>query len=311
LRVEIQERDFLVIEKLVNDFRFLTTEQIKSLFFGSQTACKLRLQKLWTRGILKRVFAPVNLGSRRAIYCLTKKGVNLLLESGRMNKEDIRWRSKRNLVSHQMIWHELNVSEFKVSLILALAREEGLYIEKEKGNPVVDLLKVEELIRFFDGPSIRDYVFDSSSRRKVVIRPDLSFTLKGKKFFVEVDRGTMSLKRFREKIRGYREYIKSGAFSERYGITDFKLLTTAPSEERRNNLLEQVIEEGGVARCFLGVFDEVISNPLGDVWIRGKEYREMLNSLPEKARERILKARRKGERDKLVRNHVKMYSLLS
>ena len=68
------------------------------------------------------------------------------------------------------------------------------------------------MIRFFDGPS---YVFDRSSKRKVAIRPDLSFTLKGRKFFVEVDRGTMSLKRFREKIKGYREYIKSGAFSER------------------------------------------------------------------------------------------------
>jgi predicted transcriptional regulator len=311
LWVSIQERDLNIIESLVQGFRFLTTEQINSLFFGSPSACKLRLQKLWNKGFLKRVFAPVSFGSSKAIYSPTKEGISLLVESGRVNVEEIKWKGKRNILSHQMILHEIGISEFKVSLILAITREEKLYIERERGNPLPDLLRIEKLCRFEDGPSIWDYAFDRQSNKKIAIRPDTSFTLRGERFFVEVDRGTMSLKRVRWKMRGYKEYLLSGAFSERYGLNDFKLLTTAPSQERRNNLLEQAIGEGGLTRCLFGVFDEVVSDPLGDVWIRGKEYREMLNSLTERDRKRMLKAHRKRERDKRVRNQVKRYSFLS
>jgi len=78
-RVNIQDRDLEIIKEVVKD-RFLTARQIQALFFNSYSAAQRRLQKLWNKGYLKREYAPVQFGSSEALYCPTKKGVDLLIQ---------------------------------------------------------------------------------------------------------------------------------------------------------------------------------------------------------------------------------------
>jgi hypothetical protein len=62
--------------------------------------------------------------------------------------------------------------------------------------------------------------------------------------------------------------------------------------------------------CWLGLFSGVIQDPLGKVWIRGKEYKEVLESLVERQRERILRAHRKLERNEIIKEGVNRRSIL-
>lgn len=306
-RVDIQDRDLDIIYEVAKD-RFLTTKQIQKLFFGSYSAAKLRLQKLWNKKYLKRVFIPVRVGSSPAIYCPTKKGIDTLVQLGKVSRDEVSWKSKYNRVKPEKRQHEIDVNEFKVSIVVE---------SREREN--VNLLFCEW------GTDYWDYVNDPNSSRRsknrIPVRPDRFFGLNINGslnyYFVEVDRGTMRLKRFRRKLRGYREYYHSGGFLKKYGKKGqekedlpFRVLTTAPSKWRRNNLLEQAIAEKCMYMCWFAVFDEVIANPFDKIWVRGKEYEKVLESLPQTTKKRITKMHRKEERDEIIQKEVVKYSIL-
>jgi hypothetical protein len=102
----------------------------------------------------------------------------------------------------------------------------------------------------------------------------------------------MKLKEFRRKLRGYREYYFSGGFLKRYGkegqkIEDlaFRVLVTAPTEERRNNLIEQALLEGSNLMCWFTLYDQINRDFFGKIWLRGKEYKEIFEQLDKKEQE--------------------------
>lgn len=298
-RVDIQERDLEIIKEVLES-RFLSTSQIQALFFGSASACKLRLQKLWNKKLLKRIFSPVSFGSSEALYCPTKRGVDLLVESSKVEKEEVKFKSKKNRVKREKIQHELDINEVKISLTLAMAEKKGAYLLPDYPNSKKrpDIMRIREIFSWRRGPDTWDYVEDKHGEH-ISVRPDLVFSLNGTVYFLEVDRGTMTLSRFKRKLRGYREYCSKGNFRSKYKVNDFRVLTTAPSERRRNNLLEQAIKVGGSIRVFFAVYDEVIDNPFGAVWIRGKEYKEA----------GVLEVDKEKKRDELVQK-VRRLALL-
>jgi len=307
-RVHIQDRDLEIIKEVVKD-SFLTTRQIQSLFFNSYSAVQRRLQKLWNKGYLKREYAPVQFGSSEALYCPTKKGIDLLIQRSVIEPDEIKWKSKYNRVKPEKKQHEIDVNEFKVALTVATRK-----------NNYAELLFCEK------GSSYWDYVKDpepypKDKREYIPIRPDRFIGLKIKGlsnyFFLEVDRGTMRLKEVARKLRGYREYYFSGGFFRKYGEAgyrkedySYRVLITAPTEERRNNLVEKAIEQRSLEMCWFGLFNEVIKDPLGRVWIRGKEYKEVLESLNEWDRERILRTYRKIRRNEIIREEVDRRAIL-
>ena len=307
-RVNIQDRDLEIIKEVVKD-SFLTTRQIQSLFFSSYSAVQRRLQKLWDKGYLKREYAPVQFGSSEALYCPTKKGIDLLIQRSVIGPDEIKWKSKYNRVKPEKKQHEIDVNEFKTALTTVVRR-----------NNNANLLFCEKGSSYWD--YVKDPEPDSKDKREYIpIRPDRFIGLKinglSNYFFLEVDRGTMRLKEFARKLRGYREYYFSGGFFKKYGEPgyrkedySYRVLVTAPTEERRNNLVEQAINQGSLEMCWFGLFREVIKDPLGKVWIRGKEYKEVLESLNEWERERILRAHRKLERDKIIKEGVNRRSIL-
>jgi len=323
----ITERDIKLFETVVKE-QFLTCDQLRQLFNVSLSTMTIRLRKLWNQGYLGRAFAPVSFGSSPAIYYPTTKCFNTIIERTGRSREEINWTTGKSKVSPEKKQHELNVNEFKVSLMFALRERYGEAAlasywckkEVEGESPGVGLLLCEKGVDYWD------YVRDprpepSEPRGNIPIRPDrfMGLRIDGEPqyYFVEIDRGTMPLKRIRRKFKGYRAYYLSGGFLNKYGqegdgIEDypFRVLVTAITDERRNNLVEQAIAIGSLEMIWFSVFSEFISDPLGKVWVRGAEYQEILRLMPKETKGRLAGAYRKVERDRIVEARIKKYSIL-
>jgi hypothetical protein len=85
--------------------------------------------------------------------------------------------------------------------------------------------------------------------KRVPIVPDSYFLIETPRgvahFFLELDRATMPLKRFQDKIRGYIAYWQSGGFAARYSAEDdeatFRVLTVVASERSGTKRLQNLI----------------------------------------------------------------------
>ena len=73
-------------------------------------------------------------------------------------------------------------------------------------------------------------------------------------FFLEADRGTMTLKRFHLKLRAYAAYWREKKHHDKFGVKHFRVLTVTSSAVRCKNLAAAVEEDGDLrplARMFL------------------------------------------------------------
>ena len=71
-------------------------------------------------------------------------------------------------------------------------------------------------------------------------------------FFLELDRGSEELKRFRDKVEAYVAYYKSGMYAQRYGAQGFRVLTVVDGvgEGRLKNLVDDTARVAGIGRRF-------------------------------------------------------------
>jgi hypothetical protein len=322
----ITARDIKLFETVLKE-QFLTCDQLRRLFNVSQSTMTIRLRKLWNQGYLGKAFAPVSFGSSPAIYYPTTKCINNIIERTSRSREDISWTRGKSRLSPEKKQHELDLNEFNVSLMSALRLrygEEALasyWYEKETegGSPEVELLFCEKGTDYWD--YVRDPSPEPGEPRRIPIRSDrfMGLRIDGKPqyCFIEIDRGTMPLKRIRRKLRGYHAYYLSGGFLKKYGqpgdrIEDypFRVLVTAITEERRNNLVEEAIAVRSLEMMWFSVFSEFINDPLGKVWVRGVEYQEIMRQMPKETQGRLVGAYRKVERDKIVEARIGKYSIL-
>src|SRR5690606_22510 len=96
-----------------------------------------------------------------------------------------------------------------------------------------------------------------SRRQKVSLIPDSYFNVfvpdRGTThFFLELDRGQMEIKRFREKVEAYVAYYKTGQYSQRYQAKGFRVLTVVEGvgEGRLRNLVQDTAKVSGIGRRF-------------------------------------------------------------
>ena len=95
-------------------------------------------------------------------------------------------------------------------------------------------------------------------RERIPVYPDALFILQSLSdggrvhCFLEADRGTMPVKRFITKLRGYWHYWRTGQAEARFGMKNFLVLTVTTSPERARNLVQacSTVAEGGL-RMFL------------------------------------------------------------
>jgi hypothetical protein len=259
----LTERDRAILVA-VERHRFLSRDQIAEVFFPASasasssvliSSCNARLQRLFQHGYLARSFQTGVAATSPAIYSLDRRGVQAVATDRGIDPAEVRWSPKRGRSELYFREHTLAVNDIWVAAILAERCGEA---------------QIEEWV--MDGPGLWDRVDDAESRRGYLpVRPDayLRLVVGGKRahFLVEVDRATMSNRRFAEKIRAYQLYWREGRFSKLYDARSFRVLVTAPSARRRNNLRRTAASTGARAMFLFAVQDDVMQRGLfAPIW---------------------------------------------
>jgi len=256
--IALTERDKAII-LVVYENRFLRRDQIQKLFFSdtSLPACNMRLKKLYEHKFLDRLYKPVAVGSSQAVYALDKKGALIVAKLLEMPLSDMNWSRDHNRVEFLFMEHTLAVSEFKISLDLALVKSTSA-----------------DLIFYQRGDkSLVSRVPDPTGKKKyLVVSPDAFFGIKdfagNSYFFLEADLGTETLSRFAEKIIAYKQFWKLGQYSQKYGYKNFRVLTMAESDRRLTNLIDATRKAGGKNMFLFSTFGEIDRlTPLGRIWL--------------------------------------------
>src|SRR5712664_918315 len=98
------------------------------------------------------------------------------------------------------------------------------------------------------------------------VAPDAYFALEDAKgrtnFFLEADRGTMTLKRFHQKLKAYAAYWREKKHHDKFGIKHFRVLSVTTSAQRQENLASAVHADDDLrplARMFLFTEEQRLS----------------------------------------------------
>lgn len=227
--LRLQKRDVDII-RLIYDYRFLNSQQIKTLVNSSERTLR-RLQKLFHHGFLDRPLSQIVCslnGAQKMVYALGDKGADLLAENFGIDRGKIKWKEKNEEVKDRHIQHTLMISDFRISLELALDKLVNthlLFWKKENPKGLKDYVYIEDL----QGREIR-----------APIVPDGFFGIEdpqGKMYwFVEADQSTMTNVRFLKKMKAYWNWWRQGRHTRRFGIKAFRVLTITKTEQRKENL---------------------------------------------------------------------------
>ncbi len=221
-----QPRDLEIITK-VDEFGFLSREQIQKLHFRCVTRANIRLKKLFDHGYLCRRFVPIGFGSM-AIYFLGPEGIRLISESNGADSFTIQKRQQSfDQKKDMFLRHDLAVNDVRIAFYQAMANPNGLRLDR--WFTPIDCLEDYSL---FD-PKLGKEI-------KIVFRPDGYFRYfhHGKLFgcFLELDQSTMTTTRFQTKVRTYLEYAQSILYQRRHSLKFFRVLVVAKTRERCLNL---------------------------------------------------------------------------
>ena len=249
--MRLTDRDKRIIEA-VYQLRFLTRDQIKKLEFeeGSMTACQRRLSLLFHNGYLSAIQKPIPIGygSSKRVYCLSKKGADLISHLyGEKEAREINWNKKRNQVENFFIEHTLAINNVRIAFLKAVLETEDydLFWFNEK--------EVKAWKEKIDDPE--------NSGKTIAITPDAFLYLLGQEkkayYFLEVDRATESNRRWQDKIRGYVEYVKSGKYQARFKTSALRVLTITTSKERMANLIKTTQSVENAYFFLFATFDQI------------------------------------------------------
>lgn len=226
--IRITKRDLDLLASLV-DFRILTTTQIQRLFFRSLHRARKRLFKLWQHGVVDRVFRPVALGESpsEAIYSVAAKGARMLARALGSSEQASAEVNRRKKMSPFFLEHTLAVSDFRIALMRSCNHTTHA-----------------RLLYWRQGPSIgfEQRIVDQESRTimRVPVVADgmaaIDFSGDHRSFFIELDRGTVPLRRWRRRYAAYLKAAYDQALCRRLGLVRFSVLIVTLSYQRLENL---------------------------------------------------------------------------
>ncbi len=231
----LSDRDRDILESLF-DLRYLTTNQIKRLYFdqsiassATHRATNRALNKLNGFGLihsLERRIGGVRAGSASYVWCLRPAGFRLLDLS---HKASISRSRKRDFEpSRSFLEHHLAISELYIQIILLERITNNLEIKKIETEP----------------DCWRTYIGDSGSI--TYLKPDLHAVTLTDSFedhwFFEIDLATESPCRIAHKCQQYHRYYQSGTEQRKHNIFPM-VVWIAPNQKRADSLKHHIKEE--------------------------------------------------------------------
>ena len=266
----LQERDIEVVQACYKH-RALTTQQIQGLFFGekNKTLARDRLEKLYDHGYLDRAFMPVKMGAGRSptFYIVDRAGYELLR---RERDPELKWYSSSKEVSDDFLEHTFAINQVMVAVMLGAAAA-GFWVEEWWSE--------REVKADYDRVEVKS---GKDRRQSIPIVPDAYFVIvAGNRrfhFFLELDRATMALKRFKQKVEGYIAYYQSGRYTERFGTKSLRILTvveskTAIGAKRIENIKQVAEAAGGQKRFWFAQLKDISPAQAltAPIWYKGSE----------------------------------------
>jgi hypothetical protein len=279
--VELQERDLAILQGLFES-RLMTLKHVTRLYFNDKSeAAKKRIQQLkgdrYIGERARRVYEPSILHlSKRAFEELSARGTLLEYPAFAWNQLEDRAR-----VSDSTIKHELEVLDVKTALSCAVRSKPHYQLVEFSTWPVLYQFRAAQ-------PAPPGYHPD-----RVMIKPDGFVRLHEKGtdgdlfehfLFLEVDRSTEPRETLARRAFGYQDFYRQGGLAVRYGATKeaykdfpFRVLMVLPTEERRNNMAERLLQNDPpvLTMVWLTTFPEITTDPLGAIWMRPLDYREI------------------------------------
>ena len=240
LSVQLRDRDFALLRGLFES-RVMTLAHIAALYFdGKREMAKKRVQRLKTAGIVRERPRQV---SDPSVLFLTRKAFELLRDNGHLADYpaiDIGDLERRAQVSNLTIRHELEVMNVKAAMVTAINTAERFRVAE-----------------FTTWPALYQFKACRPNGEQVTVKPDGFIRiletesdggLSEHTFFFEVDRSTETLDVLAQRCHCYLDYYRSGAFAMRNGQPrdeyrnfPFRVLMTAKSTERRDNIAERLL----------------------------------------------------------------------
>jgi hypothetical protein len=221
---------------------FLTTELIELAFFpppvqGRTSPCSRayeRLQQLWRWGFAERVEPPIarSLGGRRPyLYALGRSGEPIVAQ--RLGQSATRVQRRRlDRLSSVFVDHDLRIAAFWAYLVVLLRSTPAML---GRWLPERELrarrLRVRDPRSGWWLPVLPDAAFE-------VVYPDGSVQA----CLLEVDMGTLTIKRFRRKLRAFELYLAQELAAGRWKH-GFEVLVLTHSRRRLRQLWGAAREE--------------------------------------------------------------------
>jgi len=306
--LDVTARDVEILRGLF-ECRILTVEQIAALHFEDrQEAARKRIWKLKKAHLVRerprRAYEP-------AVLFLSRKALRLLVEQGHIAdypKLSVAAYEKRTRVSPLTLRHEIEVNDVKAAFAKAIRMAEGV-----------------SLPQFSTWPTLFQFWGYTRSGQRVRVQPDGFLRIRQGdeeySFFLEVDRSSETHWRIAEKIECYLDFYRRGGLALRngrpkddYKTFPFRVLLIFRNAERRNNAAERLIAHQPpiLSIAALTTIDEVKTNPLGAIWIRPRDYRDVIRDTPYDAipASDVAIYRRSAQRDAWIEKTVIHHALI-
>jgi Replication-relaxation len=283
----LTERDREILRQ-VHLLRLTTREQVERLLFPPENGqdhwtktskARMRLRLLYQHRYLERIPMPVGSGTWawQPVYRLGRKGAELVAsELGRTAQELPYWGKgddkdhRTSKASQLFLSHTLSINDVRIAITEA-AQAHGYKVEKWLDETH---LKSQEM---------KDHVTvtsDQGRSSKMAVIPDAYFILhlgdRRAHFFLEVDRATITNRRWRMRILAYLELIRSGKYQARYQTRSLRILTVTTTDERLLNLKQTTERTGGKDLFWFTTLDQVtqanvLSSP---IWLLANDERD-------------------------------------
>lgn len=242
----LTHRDLEILQA-VNRYRYLRSGQIKRLIFpenGTIQSAHRRLKFLFHNHYLGRIQPLIRpgQGSAETAYYLAKKGLELLEAEG----EEVLYYGQSKDLGHHYLNHSLEVSEFRIHLELAGQNHSLLriakFINEFELKSHTQNSKGKEAFKLFK--KLRHPI----TYKEYSVHPDGLFIFQGKGehekhqklYYMEVDRGTETLGRIRDKLTGYQLYFQEKVFAQFGEFSGFTVLLQTDSSKRADNIRQEL-----------------------------------------------------------------------
>lgn len=254
----LTQRDRSILQSLYA-YRYLTTLQIRQLFFPSTRSTQLRIQFLKDQGLVYRwkMFESPGVTRRPSLVLITPRGAQLLADLHGESPWTYVHRAKDARDHCWHVVHDLEANGFFIDLVLAsrLGLREGL-------------------LRWVGEETCRaDRRLFAKEHRRPVATPDgAGWYLVGGgivRFDLEWDRGTASMSRLHHKVRTLVRYFNDTRDAERVHV--LFVLSRPSREETLRPIIQDELDEDS-CRFWTSTVERLeAEGPLGRLWCDARQ----------------------------------------